>query len=330
MGVQFAGVKEHEMPKKKKIFNPEDIKDEVEDYVFNQDPPYDELDEIGGSHMTMTDISDIEIIHQRESGDNFIVDGQGTLELTRDMGEGDSSDEAYPITFSFEFDADGKIVKQLRRHVDTSSFFAVSEDIYGDLLGVIGTTTQSEVFNESIRDIQNHLHQPDSTAPFLHKLLYVHVVTALESYLSDFLISRVLKDRAMLRQFIEQAPVFQEQTLTVNQIFDVRATIKKRAINQLEKTVWHRLDHVGGLYSKVLSIDFPSDLNNVKKAIKLRNLLVHRNGKTIGGKQQKVTEKDIVEAIGAVEVLVNHIEEQWRLLQPRPEPEPNLPDDIEI
>jgi hypothetical protein len=318
------------MPKKRKSFKPEDIKDEVEDYIFNQDPPYDELDEIGGSHITMTDISDIEITRQRTSGDNFIIDGTGTLEITTDMGDGDSSDDAYPLTFSYEFDADGKIVKQLRRHVDTSSFFAGSEDIYGDLVGVIGTTTQSEVFNESIRDIRSHLHQPNSNVPFLHKLLYVHVVTALESYLSDFLISRVLRDRATLRRFIEQVPVFQEQKVPVNQVFDVRATIKKRAINQLEKTVWHRLDHVGDMYSKVLAIDFPSDLNNVNEAVKLRNLLVHRNGKKINGKLQKVTEKDIVEAIGAVEDLVNHIEEEWRLSQPKPKPESKLPDDIEI
>jgi hypothetical protein len=216
------------MPKKKKNFKPEDIKDEVEDYIFNQDPPYDELDEIGGSHITMTDISDIEITRQRTSGANFVIDGTGTLEITTDMGDGGSSDDAYPIAFSYEFDPHGKIVKQLRRHVDTSSFFAGAEDMYGDLVGVIGTTTQSEVFNESIRDIRSHLHQPANTAPFLHKLLYVHVVTALESYLSDFLISRVLRDRAMLRRFIEQVPVFQEQKIPVNQVFDVRATIKKR------------------------------------------------------------------------------------------------------
>jgi hypothetical protein len=316
---------------KKKSLKPEDIKDELVDYIFNQDPPYDELDEVGGSRMTMTDISDIEITRQRKSGENFIVDGTGTLEVTTDMGEGDSSDDAYPMTFSYEFDADRKIVNQLSRHVDTSSFFAGS-DMYDDLVGVIGTTTQSEVFNDSVRDIRNHLHQPDNTAPFLHKLLYVHVITALESYLSDFLISRVLRNRAMLRRFIEQVPAFQEQKLTVNQVFDVRATIKKRAINQLEKTVWHRLDHVGDMYSKVLGIDFPSDLNSVNEAVKLRNLLVHRNGKKIDGKHQKVTEKDIVKAIGAVEDLVNHIEDRWRLLQPKPtpKPEPNLPDDIEL
>jgi hypothetical protein len=224
------------MPKKKKTFKPEDIKEEIEDYVFNRDPPYDELDEIGGSRMVMTDISDIEILRQKSSGDNVIIDGQGSLEVTTDMGEGDSSDDAYPITFSYEFDADGKIVSQLKRHVDTSSFFAGS-DIYDDLVGVFGTTTQSEVFNDSIGDIRNQLRQPTTAStPFLHKLLYVHVVTALESYLSDFLAFRVLKDRAMLRRFIEQVPVFQEQKFTVNKVFDVRATLKQRVINQSSST----------------------------------------------------------------------------------------------
>jgi hypothetical protein len=318
------------MPKKKKIFKPEDIKEEIEDYVFNRDPPYDELDEVGGPHMVMTDISDIEILRQKSSGDNVIIDGQGTLEVTTDMGDGDSSDDAYPITFSYEFDKDGTIVSQLKRHVDTSSFFAGS-DIYDDFVGVFGTTTQSEVFNDSIKDIRNQLHQPTTTnAPFLHKLLYVHVVTALESYLSDFLISRVLKDRTMLRRFIEQVPVFQEQKFTVNKVFEVRATIKQRVINHFEKTVWHRLDHVGEMYSKSLGIDFPPDVKKVDEAVKLRNLLVHRNGKRIDGKQQKVTEKNILEAIDAVEELVNHIEAQWLKLHPKEAPQLTIADDIEI
>jgi GGDEF domain-containing protein len=183
--------------KKKKIFKPDDIKEEIEDYVFNRDPPYDELDEVGGPHIVMTDISDIEILRQESSGDNVIIDGQGTLELTTDMGDGDSSDDAYPITFSYEFDADGKIVSQLKRHVDTSSFFAGSEDFYGDFVGATGPS-QADVFRASLHEIKHRLlHQPDT---FLRKLLFVHVITALESYLSDFLISKILKDRATLRR----------------------------------------------------------------------------------------------------------------------------------
>lgn len=89
------------------------------------------------------------------------------------------------------------------------------------------------------------------------------------------------------------------------------------------------MDHVGKMYSKVFGIDFPSDLGNINDAVKLRNLLVHRNGKTIDGrKQQAVSEKDIVRAMGAVENLVKHIEDRWEELQS--EPEPKLRDDIEI
>jgi hypothetical protein len=314
------------VPKKRKIFTPEDIKDEVEDYVFNQDPPYDELDEIGGPHMTMTEISDIEITRQTKSGDNVIVDGTGTLELARDMGEGNSSDEAYPMTFSYEFDADGKIVNQLKRHVDTSSFFAGSEDIYGDFVGAIGPS-QADVFRDSLQEIRNRLlPAPDA---FLRKLLLVHVITALESYLSDFLISKILKDKATLRRFIEEVPVFKEQKMSVSEVFKMRAAIKKRAISQLETVVWHRLDHVGKMYSKVLGIDFPTDLGNINDAVKLRNLLVHRDGKPIDSKKQKtVSEKDIVKAMDAVEQLIDHIEDRWQKL--RSKAEPKIPFDIEI
>lgn len=102
-----------------------------------------------------------------------------------------------------------------------------------------------------------------------------------------FLISQIPKDKAILRRFIEKTPVFQEQTISVSEVFKARATIKKRAIGQLEKVVWHRLDQVGKMYSKALEIDFPSDLGSINDAVKLRNLLVHRNGKTIGGKKQQ-------------------------------------------
>ncbi len=315
------------MPKKKKIFKPEDIKEEIEDYVFDRDPPYDELDEVGGPHMVMTDISYIEILRQKSSGDNVIIDGQGTLEVTTDMGDGDSSDDAYPITFSYEFDADGKIVSQLKRHVDTSSsFFAGSEDFYGDFVGATGPS-QADVFRASLHEIKHRLlHQPDT---FLRKLLFVHVITALESYLSDFLISKILKDRATLRKFIEEVPAFQEQKISFSEVFKMRAAIKKRAIGHLETVVWHRLEHVGKMYSKVLGIEFPPDLRNIEEAVRLRNLLVHRDGKLIGIKKQKTaSEKDIAAAMEAVGKLIDHIEGSWSKLQHKPEP--TIPNDIEI
>jgi len=54
--------------------------------------------------------------------------------------------------------------------------------------------------------------------------------------------------------------------------------------------------------------------------------LAHRSGKRIDGKLQKIAEKDVLEAIGAVEDLVNHIEQRWGELNLKTEPK--FPDDI--
>jgi hypothetical protein len=59
----------------------------------------------------------------KESGSSFIFDGQGTLEVSTDKGEGDVDSDSYPIKFTYEFDEDGKITRQMHREIDTSSFF---------------------------------------------------------------------------------------------------------------------------------------------------------------------------------------------------------------
>lgn len=311
---------------KKEDFTPEAIHNELLDYTINQNYPDDEMNEIGAQHVSIEDIVGIELDPVRKSRGNFIVTGTALLDVYTSLGDGDGFSDQYPMTFSYEFDSDGKIVKQLGRKIDTSSFFAGADDLYGDFVGAAGPS-QADVFRDSLQEIQNRLGRtPDA---FLRKLLFVHVITALESYLSDFLISKILKDKATLRRFIEEVSVFQEQKMSVSEVFKMRAAIKKRAISQLETVVWHRLDHVGKMYSKVLGIDFPPDLGNINDAVKLRNLLVHRDGKPIDGKKQKiVSEKDIVKAMDAVEKLVNHVEDHWQKLQSKPEPK--FPDDIEI
>lgn len=312
---------------KKEDFTPDSIYEELLDYTINRNYPDDEMNEIGAQHVSIEDISGIEISSVKKSHGNFIIGGRASLDVHTDLGDGDSFSDEYPMTFTCEFDSDGKIVKQLSRKIDTSSFFAGADDLYGDLVGTTGSS-QAQVFHDSLQDIQSHLHRTD-TAAFLHKLLFVHVITALESYLSDFLISKILKDNVTLRRFIEEVPAFQDQKMSVSEVFKARATIKKRAIGYLENVVWHRLDHVGKMYSKVLGIDFPSDFGRINDAVKLRNLLVHRNGKTIDGKKQKVvSETHIVKAMGAVEALVKHIEDRWDKLESKQEPK--LPEDVEI
>jgi hypothetical protein len=307
---------------KKKDFTGDAIREEIEDYLLNQNFPDDELLEIGGSHVSLDGVHNVEIDSVKKSGDNFIVSGSASLDVCTDLGEGDGFDDSYPMTFSFEFDDSGKIVAQLRRHIDTSSFFAGNEDLYGDLVG-LECSSHLGVFQDSLFDIRRLLNQPAAVPPkFLYKLLYVHVVTALETYLSDFLVSRVLNDDATLRVFIEKAPVFQEQKISISEVFKTRETIKTRATQFFERVVWHRVDKVGELYKRVLNIEFPNDLSRVEDVVKLRNLLVHRNGKGIDNSVREVSEQDIIDAIGVAEQLVTHIEDRWRELQQGPQPQP--------
>jgi hypothetical protein len=121
---------------KKKDFTPEFVREKVFDYIMNHFP-HDELDEIG-SIVRITGLSDVEIGSIRKSGTNFIIEGNATVETETDLGEGDTWDDGYPMSFTYEFDEDGKIVETRSRHIDTSSFFAggMYDDTYDDLIGM--------------------------------------------------------------------------------------------------------------------------------------------------------------------------------------------------
>jgi hypothetical protein len=305
----------------KEDFTSDSIYEELLDYTLNHSYPEDEMDEIGGKHVSIEGVSGIEIDSVTESNDGLIVTGRASLDVDTDLGEGDGFSDSYPMTFSYEFDGDGKIIRELNRHIDTSSFFAGSEDIYGDLVGTTGSS-QLQIFQDSMLDIQNLLHRTDTPGSFLRRLLYVHVVTALESYLFDFLAAKVLKDDASVRHFVETAPAFENQTLKVKDVYKTVESIKKRIQRSLEKVNWHHPEDAGKLYVKVLGITFPSDLNRVKESIRLRNILVHRNGKSDDDTVREVSEQDVLDAIQGAEALVNHIEEQWRTTKDAEGPSP--------
>ncbi len=45
------------------------------------------------------------------------------------------------------------------------------------------------------------------------------------------------------------------------------------------------------MHSKALGIDFPPDLGSINDAVKLRNLLVHRNGKPLVERSSRPPQK---------------------------------------
>ncbi len=292
----------------KEDFTPDAVRRELLDYTVNRNPPDAELSEIG-SRVYITDTADIEISSVTGEGSHFIVDGSATLEVDTDLGEGDIWSDGYPMTFSYEFDTEGKIVSQRSRFIDTSSFFAGDDDYEGYLVERSGHV---QAFQRNILDVLRLLGEPISPPckKCLHRLLYVNVITALECYLSDFFMARIKGDKSLLRRLIETTPTFKEQRLAVSEVFQTMDAIEKRANNHLTSLVWHRLEQVRKLYDNVLGVSFP-DVTALHSAIAVRHDLVHHNGRKPDGTEHELTETDIRLVIKAEGELIDHIEREW-------------------
>jgi len=145
----------------KEDFTPHAVYHELLGYTLQQDYPDDELNEIGGPHVSVEDIADIEIESVTESDSGFIVKGNATLEITTDLDDGDMFSDGYPMTFSYEFNDDGKIVRQLSRNIDTSSFFA-GNDYEGYLVERLG---HQAAFQTNVMGILSLLAQSPAAPP---------------------------------------------------------------------------------------------------------------------------------------------------------------------
>ena len=160
---------------------------------------------------------------------------------------------------------------------------------------------------------------------YVNRLLYVNVVTALESFLSDFFTYHIKQDHNLLRKFVETTPAFKEQKIPVSDVFRAIDAIEKRAESYLSSIVWHRLKIVAALYKNVLDIEFPDTRELRETVIELRHELVHRNGKKKDGNIYVIAEPDIRNAIRLAQMLVDHIEKRWAEIST-----PTMPDDSQL
>ena len=140
--------------------------------------------------------------------------------------------------------------------------------------------------------------------------LYANVITALETYLSDTFINRVLTNSQLLRRFIEVTPQFQKRPLYYSDIFRAVDEARDKAQGYLLDIVWHNLTKVHAMYRDTLAIDFRSKLSDVAKALPKRHDIVHRNGRGKDGVIVEVSSDELMGLVSAVEALVLDIERQ--------------------
>jgi hypothetical protein len=177
---------------------------------------------------------------------------------------------------------------------------------------IAGITSFHSNFQVAIGDIYELLETNVSATAekALRRLLYVNVITAMETYLSDAFISTVVPDPKLMRRFVEINPTFRERKIKLSDVFKEMEQIEKLAKSDLRDIVWHNLKRIKPLYTGTLGVTFPEDVESLYKAIAVRHDLVHRNGKTKEGEEIEISKEAITDLIDEVEKFVGHIDAQ--------------------
>lgn len=184
-------------------------------------------------------------------------------------------------------------------------------DYESELIQDIASISQyCQNFSGAISDVEALLDlataSPQQTV--LLRLIYANVITALETYLGDAFVNNVMAKPELLRKFVETTPEFKNSKISLSEIFKEHDDIQSKVENHLAGIVWHRLRIVSSMYKDTLNVEFPRDIGDIYKAIKLRHDIVHRNGKNKDGHEILIMSDDVRALIEKVESLVTHID----------------------
>lgn len=167
-------------------------------------------------------------------------------------------------------------------------------------------------FTSAILDVESLLKTNVNNAVenCFYRLLFVNVITALETYLSDAFINTVVPNPELMRRFIESTPEFQSEKVALSDIFKAIEEIEQKAKSYLADVVWHNLQRVKPIYYDTLGITFPKDIGEIFRAIIKRHDIVHRNGKSKSGEEILIQKQDVEQLIAAVESFTQDIDGQ--------------------
>ncbi len=138
----------------------------------------------------------------------------------------------------------------------------------------------------------------------LYRQLYASLISIMEAYLSERLLSAIDKNENLLANFFvyyNGAHNFDEHD------------IKKARKYLMENVLYHNLDTVSKIYSATFKLKFPR-YKKIDTAVKLRHDIVHRNGKTTDGDSLIISRKDIEHLSDNIKEFISNLE--YRICNP--------------
>jgi hypothetical protein len=141
-------------------------------------------------------------------------------------------------------------------------------------------------------------------------MLFASSIAALESYLSDTYINRVLRDSRVLRRHVENNLDLQKEKIRVADVYRYSDTMASRVKTQLLGLIWHNLPKVQEMYLATFGQDIKNVIKPLHEAIKVRHDIVHRNGLTRDGQPVEVTEDTITQVLSNIRAVAALLESE--------------------
>lgn len=212
--------------------------------------------------------------------------------LNTGISGGDGSIESIPANYLLEYND---------YFEEDNSWEDIPESVYTDFLDphvkdIVVTLDKIDIFDDGAREI-------------LYRSLYVGLISAFEAYLSDTLISKVMRKENYKRKFVENSLQMQKTKFSLSEFYEIQAELDKMVVERLREIIYHNLSVVEKLYKAVLNVEFQS-YGEIAKCVLIRHDIVHRNGRDKDGNLVNVTKKDVKELAQHVSDFIKDIEKQ--------------------
>ncbi|VWX51754.1 hypothetical protein [Novosphingobium sp. 9U] len=171
-----------------------------------------------------------------------------------------------------------------------------------------------DVFMLAMKDVLELTESPH--AEFFKKTLarmaFVQLFAALEAYLSDTLLTRVFDDNELLKRVVAGVKGMKELKFTLADIVGNPDFVKHTVASALNKISFHNLITTNENYNIAFGFSIfrnDDERRRLVEAVEIRHDCVHRNGKTVDGKERDEVHFGYVRLIAMLfENMVLHIE----------------------
>jgi hypothetical protein len=139
------------------------------------------------------------------------------------------------------------------------------------------------------------------------KMIFVHAITLMETYLGDTIISAIKEKESFLERAIQNCQELKDKKLSLHQIFKNSDIVQNTVFNEISKVIFHNLSKVIQIYKAIFDITLPHP-EALLKLIATRHDIVHRNGKNKAGEKININKERVIELFKEIESFISDVD----------------------